>query len=96
MSAEQLFDGSPDALRAEFLFAVEAARAIHDPATEWSAFQDVLWVYLSQVFGVNSGQAWPEGLPDPAGGYGGDARAVADWMHATDEGVQRSAATPWS
>jgi hypothetical protein len=92
--SSELFDGEPDAYRDEFLFAVEAARALHDPAREWAAFRDTLWVYLSRVFGVDDPEGWPEGLPDPASGPGGDARVVAGWLRGLDGDVQRSAASP--
>lgn len=78
--------------REEFLYAVELARAQHDPETEWESFRDTLWTYLIRVFGLED-EAWPAGLPDPAEGPGGDARAVAAWLDEA-AGDQRSAANP--
>jgi hypothetical protein len=88
-----MFASEPDGYREEFLFAVEAARALHDPATEWAAFRDSLWAYLARVFGVGDAGGWPSDLPHPDDGPGGDARAVAAWFRETDEGDQRPAAT---
>jgi hypothetical protein len=88
-----MFASEPDGYREEFLFAVEAARALHDPATEWAAFRDILWAYLARVFGVGDAGGWPSDLPHPDDGPGGDARAVAAWFRETDEGDQRPAAT---
>lgn len=94
MSSETVFEGESGSYREEFLFAVESARALHDPASEWVAFRDTLWAHLSRVFGVDVPDDWPEGLPNPAGGPGGDARSVAGWLRDGHEGDQRSAATP--
>ena len=84
----------PASYREEFLYAVELARAEHDPATDWEGFRDTLWSYLTRVFGVEDLSAWPPGFPDPAQGPGGDAREVAGWLGEADEDLQRSATTP--
>lgn len=90
----EVFEVASDNFREEFLFAVETARALHDPATEWAAFRDTLWAHLSRVFGVDDPSGWPDGLPHPGDGPGGDARAVAAWLREADGAGQRSAATP--
>lgn len=92
MGTEDLFDGDQDAYREEFLYAVEVARAQHDPATDWDGFRDTLWVYLLRVFGVEDSTAEPAVLPSADGGPRGGADAVA--VRDPDEGDQRSAATP--
>jgi hypothetical protein len=92
VSDQTVFASKPDGYREEFLFAVEAARALHDPATEWAAFRDVLWAYLARVFGVDDPGDWPAELPHPDDGPGGDARAVAAWFRETDGNGQRPAA----
>jgi hypothetical protein len=89
-----LFDVAAEQYREEFLVAVEAARALHDPATEWELFRDILWEHLARVFGVEIQEGWPEVLPDPEHVPVGDARAVAGWLRQRDEDVQRSAAIP--
>jgi hypothetical protein len=89
-----MFDGVSDSYREEFVFAAETARALHDPVTDWAAFRDTLWTHLARVFGVDDPAGWPDGLPHPDDGPGGDAHAVAAWLRETDEGSQRSAATP--
>jgi hypothetical protein len=81
--------------REEFLYAVETARALHDPATEWDAFRDTLWQHLSRVFGLEAAGGWPSELPDPAAGPGGDAREVAAWFGETLHD-QRSGVRPRS
>jgi hypothetical protein len=40
-------------VREEFLYAVEVARAQHDPSADWEGFRETLWSYLSRVFGVD-------------------------------------------
>jgi hypothetical protein len=89
-----VFEGEPGSYREEFVFAVETARALHDPATEWAAFRDTLWAHLARVFGVDDPSDWPDGVPHPDDGPRGDARAVAAWLRHTDVASQRSAATP--
>jgi hypothetical protein len=91
---EAVFEGEAGSYREEFLFAVETARALHDPATEWAAFRDALWTHLARVFGVDDPSGWPDGLPDPDDSPGGDACAVTAWLRETDERGHRSAATP--
>ena len=64
----------------EFLYAIEMARALHDPADEWDGFRDTLWQFLIRVFGLEDGEVWPRDLPDPAGQVSGDAADIATWM----------------
>jgi hypothetical protein len=71
---------------------VGVPRTKHDPATEWDAFRDTLWLCLARVFGLEDG-AWPAGFPDPAEWPGGDARAVAEWLDQA-AGDQGSAVMP--
>ena len=66
--------------REEYLYAVELARAEHDPATDWEGFRDTLWAYLVRVFGVDDPATCPPAAPDPDDGPGGDAREVARWL----------------
>ena len=81
--------------REEFLYAIEVARAQHDPATDWEGFRDTLWVYLIRVFGLQDPDAtWPDGLPDPGEGPGGDARQVAAWLRARLEGQESAKPGP--
>ncbi|MFA9432842.1 hypothetical protein [Egicoccus sp. AB-alg2] len=94
VTGDPLFEVSADRYREEFLVALEAARALHDPATEWELFRDTLWDHLSRVFGVEIQEGWPEGLPDHEHVPVGDARAVAGWLRQRDEDFQRSAAIP--
>ena len=84
----------PASCREEFLYAVELARAQHDPATDWEGFRDTLWSYLTRVFGVEDSSAWPPGFPDPEDGPGGDAREVAGWLGQADTDLQRSVTSP--
>ena len=79
--------------REEFLYAVEFARAQHDPAADWEAFRDTLWAYLVRVFGVDDPAAWSAGLPEPDAGPGGDALEVAAWLGEEAGGGQRSVTT---
>jgi hypothetical protein len=90
MVTDALFDGDADGYRAEYLYAVEVARALHDPATDWEGFRDVLWQHLMRVFGVDDLAAWPSALPSPDEGPGGDAREVAAWLREVGESGQRS------
>lgn len=96
MSTEAMFDSGADGYREEYLYAVEVARAQHDPATDWEGFRDVLWHHLMRVFGVEDSALWPSGVPFPDDGPGGDARDVAAWLRDAADGDQRSAATPRS
>ena len=66
--------------REEFLYAIEMARALHHPATDWDAFRDTLWSFLIRVFGLEDGEGWPEDVPDPVGQVSGDAAEIATWM----------------
>lgn len=81
------------ACREEYLYAVELARAQHDPATDWEGFRDMLWAYLTRVFGVDEPAWWPPKVPDPNDGPGGDAREVAAWLGEALVDGQRSATT---
>lgn len=47
-------DDLPEIYREGYLHAIEAAREEHDPATEWEAFREYLWVALVRVFGVDA------------------------------------------
>jgi hypothetical protein len=94
VTGDRLFEVSADRYREEFLAAVEAARGLHDPATEWELFRDTLWVHLARVFGVELEDGWPDGMPDPSGMPVGDARSVAAWWLERGEQVQSSAAMP--
>jgi hypothetical protein len=44
----------PGIYREEYLYAVEVARAQHDPCLEWVKFSDTLWNYLIRVFGLDA------------------------------------------
>lgn len=76
MSNEALFEGESDGYREEFLFAVETARALHDPASDWAGFRDTLWAHLMRVFGVDDPGDWPDDLPRPGDGPG----MLAPWL----------------
>jgi hypothetical protein len=89
-----LFEVSADRYREEFLVAVEAARGLHDPSTEWVLFRDTLFEHLARVFGVDVEEGWPDGMPDPGAAPVGDARAVAGWLREHGEQPHRSAAMP--
>jgi hypothetical protein len=52
-----VFDDGPDGYREEFLFAVEVARALHDPAEDWEGFCEALWAHLTRVFGIEESPA---------------------------------------
>ena len=47
-------DDLPAILREEYLYAIELARAKHNPSTNWEAFRYYLWEALVGVFGVAS------------------------------------------
>lgn len=81
--------------REEFLYAVEMARALHDPLADWEGFRDTLWSFLTRVLGLEDGDVWPDDLPDPAG-ISGDATAVATWMRDRLEPDQSSMPIPRS
>lgn len=82
--------------REEYLYAVEMARALHDPATEWDGFRDALWSFLVRVFGLEDSEAWPDDVPEPAGQVSGDAAEVAAWMRERMESDQSSMPMPRS
>lgn len=46
-------DDLPEIYREGYLHAIEAARAEHDPAIEWDAFREFLWVALTRVLGLD-------------------------------------------
>ena len=69
-----------DIYREGYLYAIEIARAEHDPGTDWDRFREHLWQSLKRVFGVDVDDPWPEELPHPAGQVSGDAREVAAWI----------------
>jgi hypothetical protein len=81
------------ACREEYLYAVELARAMHDPAADWEAFRDTLWAYLMRVFGIDDPTAWPAEMPDPVDGPGGDAREMSAWLGEASGDGQRSVTT---
>ena len=39
-------------VREEYVYAIEMARGLHDPADDWEGFRDTLWRYLLRVFGM--------------------------------------------
>ncbi|MDX1621161.1 MAG: hypothetical protein R3320_09235 [Nitriliruptorales bacterium] len=39
-------------VRQEYVYAIEMARGLHDPADDWEGFRDTLWHYLLRVFGM--------------------------------------------
>jgi hypothetical protein len=89
-----VFENDPDGYREEFLYAVEVARALHDPAEDWEGFREALWTNLTRVFGIED----PASMSDFAGsgqvadaGVGTPTEARA--RRAGGAG-QRSAATP--
>ena len=82
--------------REEYLYAVEMARALHDPAADWDGFRDTLWRFLIPVLGLEDGEAWPGDLPDPAAQVFGDAAEVATWMRERMEPDQSSISIPRS
>lgn len=70
----------PSIYREGYLYAIEMARAQHDPSSDWEGFRETLWHSLIRVFGLETNEPWPEQVPDPRGQVSGDARTVADWM----------------
>jgi hypothetical protein len=81
----------PDGYREEFLYAVEVARALHDPAEDWEGFRDALWANLIRVFGIDAA-SWPDVARTKTED---DAIAAADGrVHDAHEVDQRSAARP--
>jgi hypothetical protein len=54
VAAEFRIEDLPDIYREEYLYAVEMARAVHDPGAEWNEFTEVLWSYLSRAFGLST------------------------------------------
>jgi hypothetical protein len=90
---DDVFDNDPDGYREEFLYAVEVARALHDPAEDWEAFRDVLWANLTRVFGIED----PASLPGVAGSDlepGVGVGPGADPLRPAGGADQRSAARP--
>ena len=77
VATDPLFGDDPDSYRGEFLYAVEMARAQHDPATDWDGFTDTLWDYLLRVFGVDDPAAEPPEQAAHEEHADGDDRAVA-------------------
>ena len=86
----------PTQEREEFLYAIEMARALHDPGTDWDGFRDTLWSFLIRVFGLEDSEAWPADVPDPAEQVFGDAADVAAWMRERMEPDQSSMPMPRS
>ena len=86
-----------DVCREGYLYAMEIARARHDPDLEWEAFRETLWSYLTRVFGVDdAASSTLDGLPDLDEAPSGDAREVAAWLADLLGDGQRSAASPGS
>lgn len=46
-------EGLPDVYREEYLHAVEIAKAIHDPGSDWDNFVEALWLALVPAFGLD-------------------------------------------
>lgn len=46
----------PAIYREGYLQAIEAARIEHDPATDFEAFREYLWLALVAAFGLDFGQ----------------------------------------
>lgn len=82
--------------REEFLYALEMARALNDPAADWDAFRDTLWSFLVRVFGLEDREGWPDDLPHPVGQVVGDAADIAAWMRKRMEPSQSSIPMPRS
>ena len=87
------FDDLTAGCREEFLYAVEFARAQHDPATDWEGFRDTLWAYLVRVFGVDDPAVRLVGVPESDDRPGEDPREVAAWLGEDPGSGQRSAIT---
>jgi hypothetical protein len=89
-----VFENEPDGYREEFLYAVEVARALHDPAEDWKGFREALWTHLTRVFGIED----PASMPDLAGsGQVADAGVATPTVgraRRAGGARQRSAATP--
>jgi hypothetical protein len=58
----------PGIYREEYLYAVETARAQHDPCLEWEAFTEAVWEYLVSAFGLDTVSASGQGLDTEVGG----------------------------
>jgi hypothetical protein len=86
-----VFDEVPEGYREEFLYAVEVARALHDPAEDWERFRDALWANLTRVFGIDATDVIGPSLASE-----GDATAEVDGRPREGDGGHRSAATPRS
>ena len=46
-------DDLPEIYRAEYLHAIELARAQHEPHSDWEGFVDALWGALVPAFGLD-------------------------------------------
>lgn len=53
----------PGIYREGYLYSLEMARALHDPATDWEGFRDYLWQSLIRVFGLDVDVEWPSDVP---------------------------------
>ncbi len=47
----------PGIYREGYLYAIEMARAHHDPASDWEGFRETLWHSLVRVFGLEVDEA---------------------------------------
>lgn len=56
----------PAIYREGYLYAIEIARAQHDPATDWEDFREYLWASLIRVFGLDVDIQWPDDVPSAA------------------------------
>jgi hypothetical protein len=63
-----VFDDGPDCYREEYLYAVEVARALHDPAEDWDGFCATLWANLTRVFGIEDATAVLGGIASGSDG----------------------------
>jgi hypothetical protein len=88
-----VFESDPDGYREEFLYAVEAARALHDPAADWEGFRDALWANLTRVFGIDAA-SWPDVAQGSAVSEGDAAAAAEGRVRDVHRVGQGSAATP--
>jgi hypothetical protein len=43
----------PEVYREEYMHAVEIAKAIHDPGSDWDNFVEALWLALVPAFGLD-------------------------------------------